>query len=98
MSFTVIDLEARRRPSLASSEPRPEVTIYRQLVEQATDGLLVVSNTDGRIVYCNPTAAALFRSTCDDLIGRPFGFPLGATAEAAPVEIFTGGDPLYVEM
>ena len=51
----------------------------------------------GCIAFCNRAAAALLGSTVDDLTGRAFGIPV-MSAEAAPVEIFTGDKPIFVEM
>ena len=62
------------RPGLPpQTSPRFGDQPYRNMVEQAVDGLLVVANDDGRIVYCNPAAAALLQSSRDTLTGSPFG-------------------------
>ena len=71
---------------------------YRHMVEQAVDGLVVVANDDGRIVYCNPAAAALLKSSRENLTGSPFGLPVTPADDSAPVEIFTGGEPVFVDM
>ncbi|MBX7200979.1 MAG: EAL domain-containing protein [Rhodospirillaceae bacterium] len=71
---------------------------YRHMVEQAVDGLLVVAADDGRIVYCNPAAATLLKSSPENLTGTPFGLPVAPANDSAPVEIFTGGEPVFVDM
>ena len=71
--------------------------LYQRVVEATTDGLVVL-DANAVIQFCNPAAAAMFSSTCDDLVGRDFGFPLGTPDEPVQVEIFTGGNPAFVEM
>ena len=46
--------------------------LYKRVVEESADGLVVV-DSHGCIAYVNPAAAALFRSSPQDLAGRQFG-------------------------
>ena len=85
------------RPGIPA-QPRFGDQPYRHMVEQAVDGLLVVANDDGRIVYCNPAAAALLKSSRETLTGSPFGLPVSPVNDSAPVEIVTGGEPVFVDM
>ncbi len=87
------------RPGLPPpTSPRFGDQPYRHMVEQAVDGLLVVANDDGRIVYCNPAAATLLQSSRETLTGSPFGLPVTQAEDAAAVEIVTGGEPVFVDM
>lgn len=87
----------RRLLPPAEIPAQDDQSLYRQIVEDSRDGLVVV-DAAGHIVFCNPAAAALFSSTCADLTGREFGFPYAGTGETASIEIFTGGQPKFVEM
>ncbi|MGE3334468.1 MAG: putative bifunctional diguanylate cyclase/phosphodiesterase [Rhodospirillaceae bacterium] len=72
-------------------------SLYKRIIEGSREGLVVV-DAGGHIVFCNRAAATLFGSTPDDLCGREFGFPHAKADEAASIEIFTGGQPKYMEM
>ena len=85
------------------SVPAPEVprgaesSFYHRILEGSREGVAVVDSA-GLIVFCNGAAAALFGSTPEDLAGREFGFPYARSGEPAAIEIFTGGQPTFVEM
>jgi len=79
------------------SPAQSDHALYKQIIENSLEGLVVV-DAGGHIVFCNPSAATLFSTTCADLVGREFGFPHARRGEAASIEIFTGGKPKYVEM
>jgi len=72
-------------------------SLYKRIVEDSREGLVVV-DAAGRIVFCNCAAATLFASTPEDLCGREFGFPYAKAGEPASIEIFTGGQPTFMEM
>ncbi|MGE4065048.1 MAG: putative bifunctional diguanylate cyclase/phosphodiesterase [Rhodospirillaceae bacterium] len=72
-------------------------SVYRRIIEESGDGLVIV-DAAGHIVFCNAAAAQLFGSTAEDLIGREFGFPYAHAGKTASIEIFTGGQPRFVEM
>ncbi len=72
-------------------------SFYQRIIDGSREGLLVV-DAAGLIVFCNRAAAALFGTTADDLSGREFGFPYAHAAEPAAIEIFTGGQPKFMEM
>jgi diguanylate cyclase (GGDEF)-like protein/PAS domain S-box-containing protein len=72
-------------------------SLYQSIVEGSRDGLVVV-DAAGQIAFSNSAAAGLFSSTCEDLVGREFGFPYARVGEVASIEIFTGGQPKFVEM
>ncbi|MCC6912785.1 MAG: EAL domain-containing protein [Rhodospirillaceae bacterium] len=72
-------------------------SLYKRIIEGSREGLVVV-DADGHIVFCNRAAATFFGSTPDDLCGREFGFPYADLGEPASIEIFTGGQPTFMEM
>jgi diguanylate cyclase (GGDEF)-like protein/PAS domain S-box-containing protein len=72
-------------------------SLYQRIIEGSREGLVVVDGA-GHIVFCNRAAATLFGSTSDDLCGRDFGFPYTNAGEPASIEIFTGGQPTFMEM
>jgi len=57
--------------------------LFQNIVEHASDGILVV-NFDGYVMLSNPAIAAIFQSHQDELQGKLFGFPI---ATDAPAEI-----------
>ena len=83
--------------ALAASETR-----FRNLIEKAADGVLVVGD-DGVICYVNPAAETLLGRRAGDLIGQMFGRPLapGETTEIdlcpapRPEDQPDGGYPPY---
>lgn len=60
----------------------PEETRFRELIEKAADGVLVL-RPDGTIAYANPEAGALLGRPSGELQGAMFGTPVdpGATTE-----------------
>lgn len=87
-----------RRCVPAAEVPREgEPSFYHRILEGSREGVAVVDSA-GHIVFCNRAAAALFGSTPEDLAGREFGFPYARSGEPAAIEIFTGGQPTFVEM
>ena len=88
----------RPNPNGGKAAPRFGDQPYRNMVEQAVDGLLVVANDDGRIIYCNPAAATLLKSSRETLTGSAFGLPVTPALDVVPMEIFTGGEPVFVDM
>jgi len=63
-------------PDLAGS-------LFKNIVEHASDGILVV-DYDGYVMLSNPAIAAIFQRHQDEFQGKLFGFPI---ATGAPVEI-----------
>src|SRR3954452_7257634 len=59
------------RKAFEASEAR-----FRTLIEKNADGVLVVGR-DGHIRYANPAAEALLGRPAAELVGAPFGIPLG---------------------
>ena len=91
------DVAVAAKQSALEAELTARYPLYQRVIEATTDGLVVLDR-EATITFCNPAAAAMFSSTCDDLAGREFGFPLGTPDEPVQVEIFTGGKPAFVEM
>jgi len=53
---------------------------FQTLMETTGDAVVVVGD-NGTIYYANPAAENLFDSAADDLLGRPFAFPLDVEGE-----------------
>jgi diguanylate cyclase (GGDEF)-like protein/PAS domain S-box-containing protein len=87
----------RRVAPLAKTPDQDDQSLYQRIVEDSREGLVVV-DASGHIVFCNRAAAALFGTTPEDFSGREFGFPYAHAGETASIEIFTGGQPTFVEM
>jgi diguanylate cyclase (GGDEF)-like protein len=58
---------------------------FRQVIEKDVDGIVIVDD-NGMVRYVNPSAQNLFKQQLQDLIGKPFGYPIVA-GEASEVEI-----------
>ncbi len=86
----------RRAGSLPLATPT-NTALFQSIVNESEDGVAIVDR-QGRVAYCNAAAAELLSTTPEDLIGRDFGFPLGAHTDVTPLEIFTGDQPRFVEM
>lgn len=87
----------RRNVPPAEIRVQDDQSLYQRIIEGSREGLVVV-DTAGHIVFCNRAAASLFGSTSEDLCGREFGFPHADAGEPASIEIFTGGQPKFMEM
>lgn len=74
-----------------------DAALFHSIVDHSQDGVAIVDRA-GCIAYCNVAVADMFSTTAEDLIGREFGFPLGAHTDVTPLEIFTGDCPRFVEM
>jgi signal transduction histidine kinase len=63
----------------------------------APDGIVVVDE-QGTIRYCNTAAAELFNRPMRELVGSPFGFPVG-TGQPTEIDLMRPGeDPVGVDM
>ena len=49
---------------------------FLRIIEENPDAVIIVSE-DGTIAYANPSACKIFSTSKDDLVGKPFGTPLG---------------------
>ena len=49
---------------------------YRNMIESNTDGILIVGQSDGNIIFASRAAAKLFGRNVSDLVGTQFGFPI----------------------
>ena len=70
---------------------------FRSLIEKNADGIVIVDN-DGRTVFVNPAAEALFKRTADELVGEASGFPLVAGGIAEIDIIQKGGEIAIAQM
>lgn len=78
--------------ALAASEAR-----FHSLAQNSPDGI-VVSNSDGLILYVNPEAASMFGRSVDRLTGRYFGHPI-AKGKATEIEVLSlDKKPIVAEM
>lgn len=72
-------------------------TDVKFLVQKNADGIVVV-DSDGRVVFANPAAEAMFGRSADTLIGSQIGVPL-VVGETAEVSIRRpGGDQVDAEV
>jgi PAS domain S-box-containing protein len=78
-----VQLEERTL-ALRSCEAR-----FRNIITRSADGVVVVDGS-GCIRFINPAAASLFGRTAEDLLGKPFGFPVVA-GETTELDIGAGG-------
>jgi signal transduction histidine kinase/CHASE1-domain containing sensor protein/CheY-like chemotaxis protein len=49
---------------------------YRNMIESSADGILIVGQRDGRILFANRAAAKLFGQDAMNLLETQFGFPI----------------------
>lgn len=72
-TYRIVQLEQELR----ASEAR-----FRSIITRSADAIILV-DTDGYVLYANPSAEQLFGRTTQQLIGSEFGFPLvaGETTE-----------------
>ena len=78
--------------ALAASEAR-----FYSLVQNSPDGV-VVSSSDGVILYVNPEAALMFGRSEERLTGKYFGYPI-ATDKAIEIEVLSPDKkPIVAEM
>jgi signal transduction histidine kinase len=68
-----------------SRELRHSEQRFRQLIEQNSDGMLILTRK-GKIRFANPAAEKMLGQTTADLLGQEFGFPVGDT-ETSEMEI-----------
>ena len=82
---------------LAEETLQASETRFRSLIEKNADGIVIVDN-DGRIVFVNPAAEALFQCTADEFVGEAFKFPV-VIGKIAEVDIvYKGGEIAIVQM
>ncbi len=88
----LIDQLAQLKRELHGSEER-----FRNVISHNADGMLVV-DLDGVVHFANPAAERMLGRSANDLIGRPFGFPIVA-GESTEVDLLRADDPpLIAEM
>lgn len=67
---------------------------YRSLVEQVSDGILIVDQA-GIIRFANPAAATLFERETSALTGQDFGFPVLA-GQMSELDVFRPNEPAAI--
>jgi signal transduction histidine kinase len=82
---------ARLTAELRSSEAR-----FRAIIEHNADAIVVIG-VEGFILFANNAAARLFGQTREELLGRPFGFPVVA-GETVELDLIRHGAGVVVEM
>jgi two-component system, cell cycle response regulator len=94
LSKVTVFLQLDRQKTLLkqSSEAR-----FRKLVETVTDAIIIL-DSNGIVRFINPAGESLFRTTSEDFLGQPFGFPIEGE-EATEIELFFSDDnPVIAEM
>ncbi len=82
----------RLRKSLMDSESR-----LNAIIEKNMDGMLIV-DLNGTIQFANPAGAALFGLSKEELVGKPFGFPVDS-GQISEIEISDNNtEPIKAEM
>ena len=61
---------------LATYDLQLSETRLRQIVEENSDGMLII-NSDGLVRFINPAAEALLARSREEALDHPFGYPLG---------------------
>lgn len=84
-------LERHRLEQLAHSERRLNDVILNNV-----DGMLVLDQT-GQVCFLNPAAVSLLRQPPTEILGAPFGLPLG-TGQPIELDIPGHGAPCIVEL
>lgn len=90
---------------------RRSETLYRVLVEQISDAIVIIDQ-EGIVRFVNPATETLFQRSTSDLLTEAFGFPLGsedapeinilrkdrpaAIAEMRVTETEWAGEPVYL--
>jgi len=67
------------------------------LVERSPDGMMIVDHV-GVIQYANPMSGLLFDRATEELVGAPFGFPIGQGAVSEVGIVRSSGEPGDAEM
>lgn len=49
---------------------------YRTVIENSSDGILIIGQGEGQILFANRAAAKLFERSVADLLGTQFGYPI----------------------
>jgi signal transduction histidine kinase len=70
---------------------------FHNLVARNGDGILVVDH-QGIIQFANPAAQQLFQRSVDELVGTPFGFPVGVGETNEISVLLPSGHTATVEM
>lgn len=76
---------------------RQSEEMFRNMIEKNSDGIVIV-NLEGKILFVNPSAEAMFGRTATSMIGNQFGFPIVA-GEISEVDVIRPGQGILpVEM
>jgi signal transduction histidine kinase len=86
------------RSELQAARARLQATErrFRSIIQRTADGIVVV-DADGRIVFANAAAGALFGRETGELVDSEFGHPL-VVGESTEVDIVRGGETEVVEL
>lgn len=93
---------AAERTRLANDLRRAKVDLeqsarrFRDVIERNADAIVVVDQ-DGAIRFANSMASKLFGASREDLLNKPFGFPLVA-GETTEIDLRSRGEPRTAEM
>jgi signal transduction histidine kinase len=79
-----------------TAELRGSEARFRAIIEHNADAIVVIG-VEGFILFANNAAARLFGHMPEDLLGRPFGFPVVA-GETVELDLIRHGTGVVVEM
>lgn len=57
------------------SNPQIQEDNFKNIIENNVNGILIVDNA-GTVLYANPAAVNIFKKKVEELINKPFGFPV----------------------
>jgi len=70
---------------------------FRNLINRSADAI-VVTDKNGTVLFANPAAQGLFGRNAEELLGKPFGFPIAA-GDTTEIEVIRkGGAKATAEM
>lgn len=74
-----------------------ERALVHEVVAESSDGLMVI-DSHGTVVFCNPAAGTLFNRNDKALLGSQFGFPFSPGEDWTSLEFVRNGQPAFVDM
>ncbi|WP_313951652.1 diguanylate cyclase domain-containing protein [Accumulibacter sp.] len=72
---------------------------FNAIVETTSDGILIL-DLKGKVLYCNPSACALFNKPAAELLGAGLGVPVVAESQGTEIQILRsiGNRPGYAQV
>ena len=91
------EADLRKSERDASERLRDNEELFRAVVEQSADGMLVIDEA-GTIRMANAAARELFTSASEEIVGQPFDYPLDGSGPREQRIAVDGHPPRIVEM